>query len=532
LKKLLYIIVASILILALLSGCDIIFPTTTTRTVTPQQGVLNLFSVDPTTLDPAVTGDATSSEYILQIFSGLLTLDDKMEPSPDIASSWDMSADGLIYTFHLRNDVSFHDGTAVKAQDFKYSMERVADPKTMSQTAETYLGDIVGIKDMLAGKAKTANGIKVIDDYTLQLTIDSPKSYFLYKLTYPTSFVVDKKNVSSGPNWWKEPNGTGPFSLLDWTENESLTLERNELYYGQKASLEEVQYQFYSGMPMDLYETGEIDVTGVSTSYIDSVMDKAGPFYNDLKINTAMSFYYIGFNCSQPPFDDVNVRKAFRMAIDKDKMISLIYRDMVQKADGVLPPGIPGYNKNLTGISFDPAKAKELIKNSKYGDVSKLPVITLTTSGYGGGASSTLQAMVYQWKQNLGVDVHIRQMEPEIYYYNLKNERDQMFEMGWNADYPHPQDFIDILFSSNVANNYGGFSNTQVDTLISQANRELDSAKSFALYQQAEQKIIDDAACIPLTFDKDYLLVKPYVTGYSPNPLGFVALNEVKVSSQ
>ena len=138
---------------------------------------------------------------------------------------------------------------------------------------------------------------------------------------------------------------------------------------------------------MNMYETGQIDVVPGYTEYIDRINDKAGPFYNQLQVTPELSFSWIGFNVTKPPFDDVNIRKAFTMAIDKDKIIDLSLRNMVQRADGILPPGIPGYNKDLTGLGYDVAKAKELIAASKYGDVSKLPPITLTTSGYGAAIS-------------------------------------------------------------------------------------------------------------------------------------------------
>jgi oligopeptide transport system substrate-binding protein len=536
LKKLYIILISLILVMSsVLSSCNIIWPNSSSITTTNNgngEFALNLYSTDPTTLDPAVAGDSTSSEYILQIYSGLLQLDEQLKPAADIAERWDTSTDGLTYTFYLRKNVTFQDGRSLTALDFKYSWERAADPSTKSLTAATYLGDIVGISDILSGKSKSASGIKIIDDYTLQVTIDSPKSYFLFKLTYPTAFAVDKDNVSEGSEWWRKPNGTGPFTLNEWTENQSLTLDRNNLYYGEPAKLRQIKYQFLTGIPMDLYETGKIDITGVSTSYIDAISDKSGPFYTDLITSPALSFYYIGFNCAVPPFDDVNIRKAFSLAIDKDKIVSLIYRDMVMKGDGILPPGIPGYNQNLAGLEFNVAKANEFIKASKYGDISKLPPITLTTSGYGGGVSSTLQALVYQWKQNLGVDVKIRQLEPEKYFYNLKEEKNQMFDSGWSADYPHPQDFLDILFSSGTNNNYGEYSNVDFDALINKANQETDLETSFSLYQQAEQLLVNDAACLPLTFDKNYLLIKPYVKGYSISPLGFADLKRVSILPQ
>ena len=280
---------------------------------------------------------------------------------------------------------------------------------------------------------------------------------------------------------------------------------------------------------MNMYETGEIDVTGVSIYYIDKVTDEAGPFYQDLRVAPELSFYYIGFNCNKPPFDDVNIRRAFSQAIDKDKLVSLVFRDMMQAADGILPPGIPGFNKDLSGLDYDVSKAKELIAVSQYGDVSNLPPIAITTAGWGGLISQELEAIICEWRNNLGVEVEVRQLEPQRFLYHLMEEKDEMFYMGWIADYPHPQDFLDILFHSGTDNNYGEYSNPEVDTLLEMANVELDSDLSLALYQQAEQKLVEDAACLPLWFGQNYVLVKPYVSGYELNPMGITTLNSVSV---
>lgn len=495
-------------------------------------GELNLYGIDPFTLDPALSGEMTSHEYIVQIFSGLMRLGDNLEPVPDIARKWELSDDGRTYTFYLRKEARFHDGREVKAEDFKYSWERAAAPDTGSQTAATYLGDIVGVGEVLAGRSQEISGVRVIDDYTLQVTIDAPKSYFLSKLTYPTSFVVDRAEVESGGEWWREPNGTGPFKLGQWDENTLFVLERNADYYGEPAKVNAIVFHLWSGVPMNLYETDEISVTDVSLNYIDKVTDKSGPFYRELTVLPELSFFYIGFNHSKPPFDDVNIRRAFSQAIDKDKLVSLVFRGMMQSAYGILPPGMPGFNENLSGLDFDVNKAKELIRASKYGEVSNLPPITITTSGWGGSVSRSLEAIIQEWRQNLGVEVEVRQLEPQRFFYYLKQEKDEMFDIGWVADYPHPQNFLDILFHSDVENNYGEYSNPEVDALLERAGMEQDSVRSLALYQQAEQILVEDAASLPLWFGQNYVLVKPYVKGYSLNPLGFAMLNSVSVESE
>ncbi len=522
-----------LVLLALVSIVSVACPSKITRETPPvsttAEGNLNLYNIDPYTLDPATSSEATSHEYIFQIYNGLVQLDDNLNPAPDIAKSWKVDK-GTVYTFTLRQDVKFHDGRGVKADDFKYSWERACAPATRSQTAMTYLGDIVGVKDVLAGKTKDISGVKVLDDYTLQVTIDAPKPYFLYKLGYVTAFVVDRNNVAQGGLWWRTPNGTGPFKLKEWKQGQSLVLEWNPDFHGEKAKVATVTFKILAGVPMRMYETGEIDATDVSMTYIDMVTDEAGSFLDELKIYPELSFYYIGFNCTKPPFDDANVRRAFSMAIDKQKLVSLVFKDMVAPASGILPPGMPGYNTQLKGLEFDVARAKELIKASKYGDVSNLPPITITTGGYGTSVSSSLEAIIYEWKQNLGVDVKVRLLEPELFIYNLKQEKDEMFDIGWIADYPHPQDFLEVLFHGGADNNWSEYRNSDVDSLLDKAGIEPDNAKALNLYQQIEQKLVDDAACLPLWFGKSYILTKPNVTGYKPTPMGFVKLNKVAVS--
>jgi oligopeptide transport system substrate-binding protein len=524
---------ALLLILVLLilpvAGCQLIeqeaeAPGTTGETV------LNLSNIDPYTLDPAVSSESTSHQYIVQIFGGLVRLDDDLEPAPDIAERWEISQDGLTYTFYLREDVRFHDGREVKARDFKYSWERACNPATGSQTAPSYLDDIVGVKDVLAGIREDISGVRVVDDYTLEVTIDAPKAYFLSKLTYRVSLVVDRANVEEGGEWWRKPNGTGAFRLKEWQEQERLVLERNEDYYGELAGVHSVVYHFLSGVSMNLYETGEIDVTGVSPLYIDRVTDRLGPFHDELEIFPELSFVYIGFNSGKPPFDDVNIRRAFSQAIDKEKMTSLIRRDMAQTAYGILPPGLPGYNEGLNGLSYDVERARQMIARSKYGDVSNLPPITITTTGWGGLISGTLEAIVHQWRENLGVEVMVRQLEPERLLYHFKEEIDNMYFFGgWVADYPHPQDFLEVLFYTDAENNYGGYSNPGADRLLDRARAEMDYEQSLSLYQQVEQMLVDDAACLPLWFGQNYILIKPYVQGYDFSPMGDVDLSNVRV---
>jgi oligopeptide transport system substrate-binding protein len=491
----------------------------------PGNGVLNLYGANPITLDPAISGEATSHTYIMQIFSGLVRLNDELKVVPDIAESWNLSEDGRTYTFYLRHGVKFHSGREVKAGDFKYSCERACNPATGSQTAATYLGDIVGAKDVLQGKVEEISGVKVIDNYTLELTIDAPKAYFLSKLTYSTAFVVDRDNVALGNGWWRQPDGTGPFKLKEWKESK-LILERNNLYYGEAAKLKEVVFHL-SGNPMAMYEKGQVDVTPVPMYYIDKVRDETNPLHQELAVTPELSLYYLGFNCAEPPFDDVDVRCAFCHAADVDYVIRSTLSGMMTPADGILPPGMPGYNEELKGLEYNVARAEDLIANSEYGNVSNLPPITITVSGYGNDIPGYLGAIIEEWRENLGIEVAVRQLEPSEFIYHLGEEKDEMFLLGWVADYPDPHNFLDTLFYTGSENNIFDYSNPQLYSLLDQAAVEPDTDSRLSMYQQAEQEIVAQAPCLPLCFGSNYILVKPYVKGYVLNPLGVPDLSKV-----
>ena len=234
------------------------------------------------------------------------------------------------------------------------------------------------------------------------------------------------------------------------------------------------------------------------------------------------------FNAAAPPFDDANVRQAFCYAVDKDRLITLSTDNVVTPAYGILPPGMPGYTA-VAGLRFDPQKAKQLIAASKYGDVSKLPPLVLTTGGYGNDISGLIGGVIEEWRRNLGVEVTVRQIQSEYFLYTLKQEKDNLFDTGWIADYPDPQDFLDILFRTGSQNNSGDYSNPQLDALLDRAAVEQDRNTRLDLYRQAEETVAQDAAILPLFFGRSYLLVKPYVQGYELSPLGYPFLNLVSV---
>jgi oligopeptide transport system substrate-binding protein len=502
----------------------------------PRGATLNLVGSDPPTLDPHLSMDATSAAYIIEIFSGLVTLSPELEVVPDIAERWEVSEDGTIYTFYLRDDAKFHDGKPVTARDFKYSLERACDPWTGSVVADLYLGDIVGALEKLYGFVDEVSGVEVVDDHTLQITIDAPKSYFLGKLTHSAAFVVDKDNVErGGPTWTDKPNGTGPFKLKEYRFGRQIVLEPNDFYYGEpKPSVEQVNFILAGGSAMTMYENGELEAVPVGLNDIERVTDPTNPLNKELTIAPTMSTFYLGFNVNQPPFDDVKVRQAFNYALDKQRLMDVIYKKTVPAATGIVPSTMPDYhNEDLEVLPYDPDKALELIAESKYGDVADLPEITIYVTGAGGAPSRLIEAIVGMYKENLGVDIAIQQTEWATFLSDISREENpyQMYSLGWIADYPDPENFLDVLFHSEKSENHMGYSNPEIDELLEKARTEQDLEERLKLYQEVEQILINDAPWVPLFYEVEYWLTKPYVKGMIYPPMIIAKLQYVSIET-
>ena len=496
--------------------------------------LVRLFS-DPPTLDPHITTDSTSAVIVNEVFGGLVTITPDIVIAPDLAEDWDISPDGKVFTFRLRQDAKFHDGRPVVAEDFRWSLERAADPLTESPVADLYLSDVIGVADKLNGKAETIQGLRVIDERTLELTIDAPKSYFLAKLTYPTAFVVDRKNVEGNKNNWVfEPNGTGPFRLERYDIGETILLGRNENYHLGPPFLDEVEFILSGGDPMLMYENDEIHVTGLGLADLERVQDPSNPLRTELATAPpGFTVSFIGMNLEQPPFDDVKFRQALNYAVNKKEIATTALSDLVVPAIGVIPPGFPSYNPDLRGYGYDPEKAKRLLSESLYGaDPASIPRITLSIAGnFGASVGLDMEVMLRSWEETLGVEVEIQQTEWATFLQDVHQRRFQMFALAWSADYPDPQDFLDIMFHTDSANNWGNYNNREVDSLLEKARVEPDQTARFQQYNLIEQLIVDDAPWVPLWHSTERkVLVKPEVKDYFLLPMTIPKLRHVYIT--
>ena len=473
-------------------------------------------SSNPRDYDPATTHGSGDK----LIFSGLVAFDPRLNLVPDLAANWSVSPDGLTYDFTLRSNAAFHDGRKVTARDVVYSLERALAPATRSDTALTYLGDILGASEMHSGQADHVSGLKAVDDTHLQIRLDAPKPYFLLKLTYPTAFVLDRANVESGPDWYRRPNGTGPYRLASWQANKEMVYEANRQFYLGPPPIPYVVVKLYAGAGMALYETGSIDMTGVPLSAVDRFLDPKEPLHAELQTGVSLCTGFVSFDVTQPPFDDPRVRQAFSMAFDRQKYIDVVLNGHALPANGLYPPGLPGFDTSLRGLPFDPAQARRLLSESKYGGAAGLPPIVYTSAGFGSYVDPGLAAMAQMWKKYLGVEILIEKIEPDFYYDGLYAGRHgQLLTSGWCADYPDPENFADALFHSGAGQNLGHYSNPELDRLLEAARVEPDVSRRIGMYQQAERLIVNDAPALFTVHYLSYTLVKPYVRGFVPTPI-------------
>ena len=490
----------------------------------PTGGVFRRLWSDPPTLDPALVTDGTSYAIVIELFSGLVKLTGESDDpiAMDLAESYSVSNGGKTYKFVLRDDSKFSDGSPVTATDFKWSWERAALPETESPIVDEFLGDIIGVQAIIDGEATTAEGIEVIDDLTLQVTIDAPKPYFIAKLTYPIAFVVNADNVTaSGENWTDDPVGTGPFVLKSYSIGERMLLSKNPNYWGDPAYLDEVQLLLAGGSAMAMYENDEIDITGIGLADLERVTDPEEELSKDvIEVPPSFSTSYIGFNVEEAPFDDVHFRRALNFAVDKQLVANAVFSDLVRPATGVIPPGFVGFNPDLEGLAFDEEKAKEELAKSKYADPETRPRIVITLPGTGGSPSLTTEVVADMWRRTLEVDVEIQQVEWATFLQDLHRNRLQAFSLAWQADYPDPHTFVDVLFRTGSSINNTNYSNPEVDALLEQANVEADPVRRIKLYQEAEEMIVEDAAWLPLWWGVEgKVLVKQRIGGMTFPPL-------------
>ncbi len=483
---------------------------------------------DPEDLDPART-TSSAADYTGLLYSGLVRLSPELQVEPDLAESWATNTAGDVYTFTLRAGLTFQSGKPLTAADVKASWERAADPDTDSSTAATYLGDIDGVEAMLAGEADALPGVQAVDDRTLVVQLEAPRAYFLAKLTYPTAFVVDTESVADNPREWMfEPNASGPFVLRTYDERVSLIFERNPAYHTPPA-IRYLVFQFVpGGTPISLYEAGDIDLTPLGADDAERVRRADDPLHDEWQSTTSLCTTLLQLDTTQPPLDDPQVRRALALALDRDTLIDRLAHGFDLRADTVLPPAMPGFSpEGLPRYDFDPDAARAALAASRYAD--GLPPLVINEAGFGESPSDFISAVSEMWQTTLGVTITIEFLDARHLTEAARKQHGHVVSYGWCADYPDPQNFLDILFHTDSDFNVAGYSNPEVDALLEDARSELDPARRLELYHRAEGLILEDVATIPWSHSVSDVLVKPYVKGFVAAPIGVPLMHRLEL---
>ncbi len=496
----------------------------------PSSPYLRLSGVDEVpTLDPAIGYDTTSWFFEQMIFNTLVDYDDEGRIVPELARSWTQSADGLDVSFRLRDDVRFSNGRALRPADFKYSLERVLRPQTHSQGVE-FFRTIAGADDFIAGRAGDVRGIQTRAADVLRIVLARPDPLLFHKLAMQFAAVVPREEVERwGEDFARHPVGTGAFVLREWSSGRRLLLERNPYYFipGKPLLAGVVRLVGVSDqLAWFKYQAGMLDVTTIPPAEFPRVV--ADPRYATLlRKQTSLRTTYLGFNCAVAPFTDRRVRRAISHAINKSKLLELINNRGVA-ANEILPPKMPGYDPAAPHYDFDPARARAL----------------LAEAGYPQGFSTTLwvrsdedtRRMAQAIQQDLSdVGIHA-DIRPIAWAPFLEAVRTPalvpMFVLGWEADFPDPSNFLEVLFHSKNrgSNNDTFYSNARVDRLLDRAATMIEPQRRLQLLRQVQRLVMDDAPWVPLYYPVTYEVVQPRVRGYRLPPLRPPRLEEVWLS--
>lgn len=486
---------------------------------------MNLTS-EPPTLDPALMQDNVSGTVANGIFEGLTKDDKEGKTVEGMAESWQVSEDGKTYTFKIRQDSKWSTGNPVTAHDFEFSWKRTLDPKATTPAPYAYqLFYIQGAEEYNTGKGKIEDvGVKAIDDYTLEVKLKNPTTYFLSLLNFYTYFPVDKVAVEKDAKWANEAatfSSNGPFKLTGWEHSNKVTIEKNENYYGNAdVKLAKVEFSMIadSNTELNMFNTQALDWAGKPTGTIPAPqVDKFRKENKaELQIKDSASSYYYIFNQSKKPFNNEKVRKALSMSIDRQLLIDRVVLGGQKPAFGFVPPVITGAEKGFreetqqTYFEENVEEAKKLLEEGlKEEGLSAFPATTLIYNTSDSHAKIAT-AITEMWKQNLGIEVKTEVQEWKVFLQNRTSLNYDIARAGWGADYNDAMTFLD-LYITGSGNNDIGQKNEAYDKLIKDAYASADKAERIKLLAQAEKMLMDTAAVMPVYYDTSVSLVQPYV---------------------
>jgi peptide/nickel transport system substrate-binding protein len=508
---------------------------------------------DLRSLDPPQINDQTSSHIAENIYDQLLEFNDKLELKPSLAKSYDISPDGITYTFHLRGDVYFQDdacfpsgkGKKFTAQDAVYSWSRALDPKT-NTLALPYFQVIKGAKEYFDSKATLKQGVAGLqapDDTTFVVTLTAPFSPFIQYVAVSNAFIYAKEAVDKyGKDFTHHGVGTGPFRFDEYKEGRYCTLVRNKNYWdhdeagNQLPYLDSLVFSFMQENKAEFlaFKAGKLDRQyRIPNEFFQQVCDESKNLQGEYKKFqlfrvAAMATQFHGFNCEKPYVSNVHLRRAIAFAIDRKKIIKYILKNQayLPGEHGLVPPSTAGYPfDQVKGFTYNPDSARAELEIAKKEIAGPIPELTLQLNKGGGRNEDVAQAVQAQIKENLGLDIKLMTVEWAQHTANIDEGKASYFRLGWIADYPDPQNFLNLLYSKNIPSNGPSsinqtrYRNPKFDKYYEAAIKETDRAKVMQLWAQADQISVQDAPQIILYYDEDYHMLQPWVRDYPINAM-------------
>ena len=480
---------------------------------------------DPPTLDPAQVTDNLSEAVLVNLFRGLVSMDPAtLAVVPAVAESWTVSPDGLTYTFRLRDDVVFHNGRRVIAEDVAWSFERLLRPATKSPR-RWLLEPLDGAADFTAGRSEHLSGISVGDERTISLRLAKPFAPFLGMLTMPAAAIVPREVYDDPARaYLRAPVGCGPFRLARWEQSNVIELQAFDRFYEGRPKLDRVLVRIIENRQTALeeYRAGGLDS-------LDEVPREVTPdIRDDVRRYPFMGVGYLGFNLDRPPFKgNADLRKAINFAVDKEYLWNVLLPGGNSPARGIIPPGIPGYDPSLPGYPHDEAKARALLAKAGYPSGKGLKPISLWVN-----TSDDNRVIAQQVQADLGkigVPVTIREVDWGAYLKAVEGTPEesgeaQMFRFGWYLDYPDADAVLRLtLHSRNIGplGNYFRYRNAAFDRLVDEALALTDPGARAERYREAERiAVMDDAVWLFLNYFESATLFKSHVKGVVLTPLG------------
>lgn len=471
------------------------------------------------TLDPAFIADAADVQLHLQLYAGLTRLDETGEPYPSLASGWQVSPDGRTYTFTIRDDLTFSDGTPLTAEDVRRSWLRLLDPAT-GASAPDVLSVVAGASERLSGSGgEDEVGVLAPDPETLVVELRHPASYFLDIAATPATFVVPP--AAGATDDWQTPTafvGSGPY-VVDGTEGDDLVLRANARYVAGPPPIDEIRWMgAVDSDGVSAFADGEADLVGVpgwDASWI-AYDPELGP---NLHAAEPLTISYFGFDTTQPPFDDPTVRRAFLLALDRERLVPLAEGASSQPAASLVPPAIwpDGFNPVMQA---DPEAARSLLDEAGYADRAELGTIVVNGSGLG------VEPAVATWREELGVEIAVETMGFADFLDVLDSHPPQIFTVSWIADYASPHALYGLLLDAGAASNWGDWRDDEFVELL-EAAAAAPSDEIGQAYSAVEAHVAEQAPVIPWAYGETWWLVADGLRGLGNLTVGLLDFGRV-----